>query len=167
MPLIHRLIRSGRVDSKTTFHGASLGAFHSILSCLMVCDHDQEEAKAAAQQILLHQTYYIANVNVSWYRMWGRLYDVTYAAIVNSIHPKFLDCFQGKCHMSITQVLPFRNKIINTFDSVEDLGHQCAISMCIPFFSVLSPFALYRGEAVCDGVFTNNTAKPSLPRGLM
>jgi len=164
VPMVHRLIRSGRVDQNTTFHGASLGAFFSIVACLMTCDHDQEEARDTARHIQFHITYYIANVNVSWYGMWGRLYDVTHACI-SSIDPKFLDCFQGKCNISITQLTPFpRNRIVSTYDSVEDLAHRCAISMCVPFFSAIAPFVFYRGHAVCDGGITDNIAKPAHTR---
>lgn len=164
MPIIYRLIGSGRVDSNTTFHGASLGAFFSIVSCLMTCKHDQEEARAAARKILHHLVYYTANVHVSWYGMWGRLYAVTYAGI-SEIDPKFLDCFQKKCNISITQLTPLpKNRIVNTFDSVEDLAHRCAISMCVPFFSVLAPFVFYHSKALCDGGITDNIAKPKHTR---
>jgi hypothetical protein len=164
IPMMHRLIRSGRVDHTTTFHGASLGAFWSIVSCLLMCDHDQEEARAVARRIQIHLAYYVANVNVSWYGMWGRLYDVTYAGM-SEIPPKFLDCFQGKCHMSITQLTPFpRNRIISTYDSIDDLAHRCAVSMCVPFFTVLAPFVRYRGQFVCDGGITDNIAKPKNTR---
>ena len=163
-PMIYRLLQSGRVDGNTTFHGASLGALYSIISCLMTCDHDQEEAMAAARKVYIHITYYVANINVSWYGMWGRLYDVTYAG-VSFIDPKFLDCFQGKCNISTTQLTPFpRNRIINTFDSIDDLAHRCSISMCVPFFSVLAPFVFYKGAVVCDGGITDNIAKPAHSR---
>jgi predicted acylesterase/phospholipase RssA len=164
IPMIYRLVLSGRVDRSTTFHGASLGAFCSIISCLMTCDHDTEEARDTARKILIRLAYYTANVNVSWYGMWGRLYDVTYSAI-SIIPSKFLDCFQGKCHMSITQLTPFpRNRIISTYDSIDDLAHHCAISMCVPFFTVLAPFVWYKGSAVCDGGITDNIAKPAITR---
>jgi hypothetical protein len=163
-PMLQRLIRSGRVDSRTTFHGASLGAFFSIVVCLMMCEHDQEEAQAVVRKIILHLTYYVTNVNVGWYGMWGRLYDVTYDCI-SSIDPKFLDCFQGKCHISITQLTPFpRNQIVSTFDSIDDLARCCSASMCVPFFTVLAPCIRYRGRFVCDGGFTNNIAKPAHTR---
>ena len=164
IPMMYRLILSGRVDHTTTFHGASLGAMWSIVSCLLTCDHDQEEARAAARNIILSTTYYVANVNVSWYGMWGRLYDVTYQCM-SQIPPKFLDCFQGKCHMSITQLTPFpRNRIISTYDSIDDLAHRCAVSMCVPFFTVLAPFVRYKGQSVCDGGITDNIAKPKNTR---
>ena len=107
---------------------------------------------------------YISNVNVSWYGMWGELHDICYNS-VRSIDPKFLDCFQGRCNMSITRLTPFpRNEIINQFDSIDDLARQCAISMFVPFFTKIAPFTWYKGHIVIDGAFTDNTARPPVTR---
>ena len=62
-----------------------------------------------------------------------------------------------RVHISITTLFPFRNRLINQFEDVEDLCRAIRASCHIP--SVRYPSVTFRGKKCVDGGFTRNNPK--------
>ena len=130
------------------YAGASAG---SGLSVLLASDVDAQAIFSTARGIL--EPHRGKNI----LRHPQLLVDFADAFLMSFITPDTLSKIGERVHISITTLLPVRNRLVNQFHDTEDLCRAIRASCHIP--SLRYPTATFRGKRCIDGGFTRNNPK--------